>query len=163
MKLSHFISTAALAVFFGTAGTLASRAVDTVVTRYSDELEAESAAESKRLVPKSDHVVELDKHKYLELLKSHDEVFIEFYANWCAACHGLAPEFNAFAESARKKYPNVAIARADISKIEYLSSSYLVNMLPELVFIRRPAPGVTPEVRFVTANFTDGELLDYIG
>ncbi|KAJ2895293.1 hypothetical protein GGI21_005172, partial [Coemansia aciculifera] len=131
--------------------------------QYSGELEVEAAAEAKQLVPKSDYVIELDWAEYNRVLKTHDMVFIEFYANWCAACHAMSSEFDAFAKAAHKEYPQVAIARADITKVEYLSSSYMVNMLPELVFVRRPAPGVTPEVRYVTANFTKDDLLDYIG
>ncbi|KAJ2722620.1 hypothetical protein GGI07_003207 [Coemansia sp. Benny D115] len=166
MKLSFFLASAvSAALFAGAAVATAENAGgnSSPGTRYSDELEAESAAVAKKVVPKSDHVIELDKHRYLELLKTHDNIFIEFYANWCAACHGLSPEFNDFAEQASKKYPHVAVARADITKIEYLSSSFMVSMLPELVFIHRPAAGKTPETRFVTANFTAPELLDYIG
>ncbi|KAJ1821216.1 hypothetical protein LPJ56_003287 [Coemansia sp. RSA 2599] len=168
MKLSYFAFIAVLGTALCPAGVMGSKdavsaASGSAATRYSDELEAESAAESKKLVPKSDFVVELDKHRYLDLLKTHDEVFVEFYANWCAACHGLAPEFDEFARAANKRFPNVAIARADINKVEYLSSSYMVSILPELVFIRRPEKGATPEVRYVSANFTSEELLDYIG
>ncbi|KAJ2228624.1 hypothetical protein H4R99_003953 [Coemansia sp. RSA 1722] len=162
MKLSFFV----LAAVLGSAvakDTAAPVAGGSTATRYPDELEAESAAESKKLVPKSDFVVELDKHKYLDLLKTHDEIFVEFYANWCTACHGLAPEFDKFARAASQKYPKVAVTRADINKIEYLSSSYMVSMLPELVFIRREAKNTTPLVRYVSANFTSEELLDYIG
>ncbi|KAJ1643985.1 hypothetical protein LPJ64_004298 [Coemansia asiatica] len=170
MKSSYFALIAILGTtLLGPAYAIADKkaavyaASGSTATRYSDELEAETAAESKQLVPKSDLVIELDKQKYLELLKTHDEIFVEFYANWCAACHGLAPEFDKFARAASKKFPKVAISRADINKVEYLSSSYMVNMLPELVFLRRPNKGNTPEVRYVSANFTSEELLDYIG
>ncbi|KAI9505710.1 hypothetical protein GGI25_002383 [Coemansia spiralis] len=132
-------------------------------TQYSDELEAQSAAQEKRLVPKSDYVIELDRPTYFDVLSKHDEVLIEFYANWCMACHGLSPEFDSFAKTAHKQYPKVAIARADINKVEYLSSSFMVDMLPQLVYLRRPNPGITPEVRYVSANFSSSELLDYIG
>ncbi|KAI8322334.1 hypothetical protein GQ54DRAFT_317206 [Martensiomyces pterosporus] len=124
---------------------------------------AEEAAQASRLVPKSDFVVELDKSTYLDLLRNHDEIFMEFYANWCSACHGLSPEFNAFAEAARDKYPSVVVARVDITKVEYLSSSFMVGMLPEIVYIRRPAPGATHEVRYSSANFTRDDLLSYVG
>ncbi|KAJ1954151.1 hypothetical protein GGI12_005858 [Dipsacomyces acuminosporus] len=36
-------------------------------------------------------------------------------------------------------------------------------MLPELVYIRRPAPGTTPEVRYASANISKDALLDYVG
>ncbi|KAJ2365348.1 hypothetical protein H4S02_003481 [Coemansia sp. RSA 2611] len=158
MKLLHVFA-AALAVC--AAGGGQARAETTV--RYSDELEAKSAAKSKQAVPKSDAVVELDKHTYLDLLKTRDSLLIEFYATWCAACHGLSSEFSAFAEAARKQFPDVVVARADINAVEYLSSSFMVSMLPELVFIHRPMPGATPEVRYVSANFTQSDLLAYIG
>ncbi|KAJ2335122.1 hypothetical protein GGI00_001523 [Coemansia sp. RSA 2681] len=161
MKLA-FVLSAVLAVF-GSARNSLVRADEGAAAQYSGELEVEAAAEAKQQVPKSDHVIELDWSVYNEVLRTHDMVFIEFYANWCAACHAMAPEFDAFAKAAHKEYPQVAIARADITKVEYLSSSYMVSMLPELVFIRRPSPGVTPEVRYVSANFTKSDLLDYIG
>ncbi|KAJ2744750.1 hypothetical protein GGI20_002719 [Coemansia sp. BCRC 34301] len=155
MKLAYVLS-AVLAICGSTRSSLAR-------AQHSGELEVEAAAEAKQLVPKSDYVIELDRAVYNEVLKTHDMVFIEFYANWCAACHAMSSEFDAFAKAAHKEYPQVAIARADITKVEYLSSSYMVSMLPELVFIRRPSPGVTPEVRYVSANFTKDDLLDYIG
>ncbi|KAJ2804083.1 hypothetical protein H4R20_002643 [Coemansia guatemalensis] len=130
--------------------------------QHPDELEAATAAKTKQLVPKSDYVIELDQHKYLDVVSTHDNVLIEFYANWCAACHSLSSDFNAFAEAVHRQYPDVVVARADITKIEYLSSSYMIGLLPELVFIHRSAPGATPEVRYVTANFTKDGLLDYI-
>ncbi|KAJ2804193.1 hypothetical protein H4S07_004284 [Coemansia furcata] len=158
MKLAYLLS-AVLAIIGTTRNSLARGET----AHYSGELEVEAAAEAKQLVPKSDYVIELDRTVYHDVLKTHDMVFIEFYANWCAACHAMSSEFDAFAKAARKEYPQVAIARADITNVEYLSSSYMVSMLPELVFIRRPAPGATPEVRYVSANFTKSELLDYIG
>ncbi|KAJ2037598.1 hypothetical protein H4S04_002586 [Coemansia sp. S16] len=158
MKLVYVLS--AVLAIIGTARNSLARGE---TAHYSDELEVEAAAEAKQQVPKSDYVVELDRTMYHEVLKTHDQVFIEFYANWCAACHAMSSEFDAFAKAAHKLYPQVAIARADITKVEYLSSSYMVSMLPELVFIRRPSPGVTPEVRYVSANFTKSDLLDYIG
>ncbi|KAJ2610854.1 hypothetical protein H4S08_003437 [Coemansia sp. RSA 1365] len=156
MRLVQLVSAAAvvLSTFLTKSG---------VAAQYSDELEVETAAKSKQLVPKSDYVVELDRRKYLDVLNTHDNVLIEFYANWCAACHGLSSEFNAFAEAAHSKYPDVVVARADITKVEYLSSSFMVSLLPELVFIHRTASGATPEVRYVTANFTKDGLLNYIG
>ncbi|KAJ1778127.1 hypothetical protein EV176_005345 [Coemansia sp. RSA 451] len=157
MKIAQVFS-AVLAVC--TAGMWQAQASS---TQYSGELEAETAAKSKQLVPKSDAVIELDKHTYLELIKTRDNVVIEFYANWCTACHGLAPEFNAFAEAARKQYPDVVVARANIEQVEYLSSSFMVSILPELVFIRRSMPGTTPEVRHISAEFTAQALLAYVG
>ncbi|KAJ2492291.1 hypothetical protein IWW37_001603 [Coemansia sp. RSA 2050] len=158
MKLIYLLS-AVLAIVGSARNSLAQGEA----AQYSGELEVEAAAEAKQLVPKSDHIIELDRTVYHSVLKVHDMVLIEFYANWCAACHAMSSEFDAFAKAASKKYPNVAIARADITKVEYLSSSYMVSMLPELVFVRRPLPGATPEVRYVSANFTTSDLLDYIG
>ncbi|KAJ2005768.1 hypothetical protein H4R26_001764 [Coemansia thaxteri] len=160
MKLLYLLSSV-LAVIMAARNSVAQAGEDTA--QYSDELVAESAAEAKQLVPKSDYVIELDRAAYHRVLKTYDRVFIEFYANWCAACHGLSPEFDAFAKAAQEQHPQVAIARADISKVEYLSSSYMVSMLPELVYIQRMSPGATPEVRLVSANFTKSDLLDYIG
>ncbi|KAJ2160118.1 hypothetical protein GGF46_002488 [Coemansia sp. RSA 552] len=130
--------------------------------KSTDELEMDQAVQARKTVPTSEFIVELDRPAYRSLLQTHDAVLVEFYANWCAACHAFAPEFNKFAEVARKQRPDLAVARADITKVEYLSSSFMISMLPELVFIRRPAPGKTPEVRYVLANFTTGELLDYV-
>ncbi|KAJ2453159.1 hypothetical protein EV183_002406 [Coemansia sp. RSA 2336] len=157
MKLLHV----AILTVLGTACSWQARAEGT--KQYSDELEAESAARTKQAVPKSDAIVELDKPTYLHLLRTRDSMLIEFYANWCAACHGQASEYSAFAEAARKKFPDVVVARADINEVEYLSSSFMVGVIPELVFLHRPAPGATPEVRYVTANFTKSDLLEYIG
>ncbi|KAJ2822384.1 hypothetical protein IWW50_004234 [Coemansia erecta] len=157
MKLLHVIF-AALAVL-GTGSSWQARADGT--TQYSDELDA--AGRTEKAIAKSDAVVELDRQTYRELLKTRDSILVEFYANWCKACQEVSPEFNAFAEAARKKYPDVVVARADITAVEYLASSFMVSMLPELVFIHRPAPGATPEVRYVSAAFKTNELLAYIG
>lgn len=139
------------------------RAEEVEEINYQDEVEAEQAAEVKRMVPSSQYVVELDKPKLRNLLATQDDMLIEFYANWCSACHGLSPEFNDFAEAAHKQYPKAIVARANIVDVEYLSSRFMVSMLPQLVHIHRKEAGMTPEVRYVTANFTKSDLLDYIG
>ncbi|KAJ1665557.1 hypothetical protein IW140_004057 [Coemansia sp. RSA 1813] len=164
MKPFVFLVSAALAVFGSSfLALVASAAEEVEVDIPSDELEASAAAREKRLVPKSKYVIELDRPAYFDVLSKHDEMIIEFYANWCMACHGLSSEFDKFAEAAHKKYPKVAITRSDITKVEYLSSSFMVDMLPLLVYIRRPGPNITPEVRYVSANFSTSDLLDYLG
>ncbi|KAJ2787743.1 Protein disulfide-isomerase [Coemansia interrupta] len=159
MRISRALFTFAAALVLCIGPSAASTSAD---TRYPDELLASAAASSKKSIPKSSHVIELNKPRYRELLQSHAEIFIEFYATWCAACHGLAPEYNDFAAQASKKYPQVAIARANIDE-EYLSSSFMVSMLPELMYLRRGEGGGAHEVRYVSANFTSEELLDYLG
>ncbi|KAJ2690261.1 hypothetical protein H4R19_006438 [Coemansia spiralis] len=114
-------------------------------------------------VPVSSHVAELDRPAYLELLRSHDTILIEFYANWSSDCYDFAPAFAAFAEAARAKHPHVAVARADASAVEYLSTSFMVGRLPELVYLRRPDAGAAHDVRRVSAELTADALLAYIG
>ncbi|KAJ2518294.1 hypothetical protein H4217_003421 [Coemansia sp. RSA 1939] len=164
MKPLVFLATAALAVLGPMFLTTAASAAEEIESNvHPDELEAKIAAREKRPIPKSAYVTELDRPAYFDVLSKHDEMVIEFYANWCMACHGLSPEYARFAEAAHKKYPNVAITRSDITKVEYLSSSFMVDILPQLVYIRRPGPGITPEVRYISANFSTSELLDYLG
>ncbi|KAJ1955294.1 hypothetical protein EC988_001963, partial [Linderina pennispora] len=110
----------------------------------------------------ADSIIEFNRTTYLDALKTHDTVLLEFYANWCEACHYLSSEFNRFAETAQKEHPEVLIARVDISEVEYLASSYLIDTLPEIAFLRRPQPGATHEVRFVSAEFSEPALVEYI-
>ncbi|KAJ2549010.1 hypothetical protein EV175_004608 [Coemansia sp. RSA 1933] len=159
MKNVVLLVSAALAAF----GSVASAAEEVAPEISPEELAASAAAREKKLVPKSDYVIELDRSTYFDIREKRDEVVIEFYANWCMACHGLASEFDKFAKAAHEKYPKVAITRSDITKVEYLSSSFMVDMLPQLVYLRRPGPGMTPEVRYISANFSSDELIDYLG
>ncbi|KAJ2784111.1 hypothetical protein H4R18_001333 [Coemansia javaensis] len=142
---------------------LALAALTLISGAVCDEKQAKEAAAAGRAVPKSADVIEVaDRHQYAAVVAGHDAVLLELYANWCAACHALAPELDAVAAAARTRHPRVAVARANVAEVEYLATSFMVGALPDLVFLRRPAPAATPEVRRVSANFTADDLLAYI-
>ncbi|KAJ2754342.1 disulfide-isomerase, partial [Coemansia nantahalensis] len=125
--------------------------------------DAAAPQEAAEPIPASRHVIELDRAAYLDLLRTHDTILLEFYAHWCPACRRLAPTLDAVAEAAHASHPHIAVARADASAVEYLSTSFMVDVLPGLAFLHRPGADAVHSVRRVSADFTAGALLDYIG
>ena len=86
-----------------------------------------------------------------KLASSNIPVVVDFYADWCAPCHILAPIME---ELAREWKGRVAFYKVDIDASPDISEQYSVRALPTLVYFRqdsevRRTQGVLPKATMV--------------
>lgn len=67
------------------------------------------------------------------VLKSEKIVLVEFMANWCGACHIMAPVMN----EVSKQYGNrISIFKVDIEKEKELAGKYNIQKVPTVLVFK---------------------------
>jgi thioredoxin 1 len=85
--------------------------------------------------------VQVNKENFNNVvLKSDKIVVIEFMAEWCGACHIMAPVMN---EVSKQYGKSIQIFKIDVDKEKELSTKYNVQKVPTIVI------------------FKDGEVVDF--
>ncbi len=68
-----------------------------------------------------------------EVLKSEQPVLVDFWADWCAPCHRIAP---AIEELAHEFDGSATIAKLNVDEEPELARRYGVRSIPSLLFFR---------------------------
>ncbi len=68
-----------------------------------------------------------------EVLKSEQPVLVDFWADWCAPCHRIAPVIE---ELAQEFDGTATIGKLNIDKEPELARRYGVRSIPSLLFFR---------------------------
>ncbi len=68
-----------------------------------------------------------------EVLKSEQPVLVDFWADWCAPCHRIAP---AIEELAHEFDGSARIAKLNVDEEPELARRYGIRSIPSLVFFR---------------------------
>ncbi len=68
-----------------------------------------------------------------EVLKSEQPVLVDFWADWCAPCHRIAP---AIEELAHEFDGSARIAKLNVDEEPELARRYGVRSIPSLLFFR---------------------------
>ncbi len=68
-----------------------------------------------------------------EVLKSEQPVLVDFWADWCAPCHRMAPVIE---ELAHEFDGTATIGKLNIDKEPELARRYGVRSIPSLLFFR---------------------------
>jgi len=62
-------------------------------------------------------------------------VVLDCYAPWCGPCKTLAPFF----EELSREYTDVLFLKADVDKIEELTTEFFVRAMPTFIFLKNKA------------------------
>lgn len=68
-----------------------------------------------------------------EVLRSHQPVLVDFYADWCGPCRALAPIIE---EVARDLEGRLKVAKLNVDENNELSMNYGVQSIPTLILFR---------------------------
>ena len=75
-----------------------------------------------------------DESEFNKLLKTEDNLIIDFYANWCGPCKVLSEAFDDI--SAEKIFDDVTVAKLNVDNHPEVAKSYNVMSLPTMVFTK---------------------------
>lgn len=81
------------------------------------------------------HVESVDMFK--EIVNSHPEVLIDFFATWCGPCKMLHPVLETVSEKLEGK---VVVAQVDIDQHQDLAGAFNVQSVPTLIFFKYGKP-----------------------
>ena len=82
------------------------------------------------------NVLHLNTEEFLNTLKDHDVVFVDFYANWCGPCKMLAPSIEKLAD----EHKDVKVVKIDVDQEERLAYEYGVQSIPTLITFKNGQP-----------------------
>ena len=68
-----------------------------------------------------------------EVLETGQPVLVDFYADWCAPCHRLAPTIEELAADFEGR---VTVAKLNVDEAPDLAAEYRVRSIPSLVLFR---------------------------
>ena len=77
------------------------------------------------------HLTKLDFEE--QVLSSTKPVLVDFWADWCAPCHQVAPIVD---ELARSYAGEVAVYKVDVDQEPELAREYEIRSIPTFLFVR---------------------------
>jgi len=79
------------------------------------------------------HVKSEDHFTELLNTKTHDFVFVDFYADWCGPCKRIAPKLEQYST----EFTNVLFTKVNVDELEDLSQRYNVTGMPTFLMFEQ--------------------------
>lgn len=77
------------------------------------------------------NIIEITNNK-LDFSQYHNNIVIDFWAQWCGPCIAFAPTF----ESVSKMYDKITFLKINIDENEQTAQDYKITTIPTTCFIR---------------------------
>lgn len=77
-------------------------------------------------------VIELTSNNLEAIIRDHDIVLIDFWAEWCGPCRSFAPIFEKVAEN----HPDIAFGKVDIEQQQEVAQQFGIRSIPTLAIFR---------------------------
>jgi len=100
--------------------------LDEIREQKAEELREQADGGSAAAPDEPIHVDGADHFE--ELLSDYDQVFVDFYADWCGPCKMLEPTVEALAAET-----DAAIAKVDVDQNQMLASQFQVQGVPTMI------------------------------
>ena len=78
--------------------------------------------------------VELTEDNFEVTINQNDIVLVDFWADWCAPCRAMAPNF---AQVCRQMEPRARFAKLDTEREAGLAQRYAIRSIPTLILFHR--------------------------
>ena len=72
-----------------------------------------------------------------DVIKSETPVLVDFWAEWCAPCRGLAPKLE---EIAQEMSSQVKVVKLDVDNNPAVASSYGIRSIPTMILFKAGKP-----------------------
>eukprot|EP00756_Hemistasia_phaeocysticola_P000130 Hpha_TRINITY_DN10094_c1_g1::TRINITY_DN10094_c1_g1_i1::g.83857::m.83857/K03671/trxA; thioredoxin 1 len=79
-----------------------------------------------------------DDEHFETLLKSHQRVAVDFYADWCGPCKLIAPVFSRLSDEGENK--DVTFVKVNVDELQETAMKYNVTSIPHFVFLKGGEP-----------------------
>ncbi len=77
-------------------------------------------------------IMELTDNNFEGIIKKHNIVFVDFWAEWCVPCKSFG---QTYAEVAAN-YPDIVFGKVDIDQQSELSAAFNVRSIPMLIVLK---------------------------
>jgi thioredoxin 1 len=79
------------------------------------------------------NILHIQRGDWNKIQESDKPVLIDFWAEWCAPCHMMAPTFERLAE----KYSDaITFAKVDVDALPELANQFGIRSIPTLLLVR---------------------------
>jgi thioredoxin 1 len=72
-----------------------------------------------------------------KVIKSNVPVLVDFWADWCAPCRGLAPKLEEIAQEMSAK---IKVMKVDVDQNQNLAVNFGVSSIPTLILFKNGKP-----------------------
>lgn len=71
-----------------------------------------------------------------QIIKTHDQVILDFYSEWCSPCKALDVTLKQI-KNTTTNYPNLVVCKIDAEnpELETLSTEYGIKFLPTMIYL----------------------------
>ncbi len=72
------------------------------------------------------------KAEFLDYLRQHKYVLVDFHATWCGYCKAIAPHIIRISA----EHPEVEFIKVDVDKADAIASKFRVNAMPTFLYFK---------------------------
>jgi thioredoxin 1 len=91
----------------------------------------------KKMMEESAKPVRLDESSFDAFIAEHENVVVDFWAEWCGPCRMIAPMID---ELAKEYAGKVRFAKLNVDEARSVALRFSISAIPTLIFFKRGKP-----------------------
>ena len=106
-------------------------------------------------------IIDIREHsEYSKIIKTDNNIILDFYANWCGPCKVLLKTFEDIKND--NTFDNVTIVKINVDNFPDIAKSYNVRSMPTMVFTSDNS-GDRKTLKTKVGNMHKNDLIELIG